>query len=61
MLADFSLGYDPKEDQTLFCTSFLGNIDPEDIKGVERISAGYAALRPKRQLLALTIHKGKKE
>jgi hypothetical protein len=54
MVADFSLGYDPEADETLFCTTALPKIDPDDQKGAERMMRAYQAMRPP-QLLAFTI------
>lgn len=59
MVADFSLGYDPEGDQTLFCTTALPKVDPSDEKGVERMMASYEAIRPKPQLFAFTITSSK--
>jgi hypothetical protein len=55
MVADFSLGYDPEADETLFCTTALPEIDPGDQKGAERMMRAYQAMRSPPQLLAFTI------
>lgn len=55
MVADFSLGYDVEADQTLFCTTALPKVDPDDEKGVERMMRAYEALKPQPQLFAFTI------
>lgn len=38
MAAQFSLGHDEEADSTLFCTTVLRNVDPDDEKGVERMT-----------------------
>lgn len=59
MVADFSLGYDPEADQTLFCTTALSKVDPDDEKGVERMMRAYNALKPQSSLFAFTITSSK--
>lgn len=55
MVADFSLGHDPVADETLFCTTALPKVDPDDEKGVERMMRAYQALRPRPSLFAFAI------
>lgn len=55
MLMDFSLGYDEKEDNTLFCTTIMPDLDKEDKAGVERMMLGYQAMKPNPSLFAFTI------
>ncbi len=60
-VADFSLGYDPAADETLFCTTALPNIDKADQKGCERMMRSYRAMKPHPELFAFTITSGKKQ
>jgi len=55
MVADFSLGYAPATDESLFCTTVLPKIDPEDKRGAERMMRAYNALKSEPQLFAYTI------
>lgn len=55
MVANFSLGYDPTADQTLFCTTAMPTLDPDDTKGVEQLTRAANAMRPKPELFAFTI------
>lgn len=54
--ACFSLGHDPSVDQTMFCTTVIDDIDPEDIEGVKRMKEIRAAMYPPApKLYAFTI------
>lgn len=55
MVADFSLGYDPKADETLFCTTAMPSVDPDDERGVEQMMRAYEAIKPQQRLFAFTI------
>lgn len=55
MVADFSLGYDPAAEQTLFCTTAMPKVDPSDEEGVQRMTRAYHALKPDSGLFAFTI------
>lgn len=53
--AQFSLGYEPERDQTLFCTTVLHDVDPADKTGVERMRKLRAVMFPPSELVAFTI------
>ncbi len=55
MIADFSLGYDEEEDQTLFCTTAMPNIDESDEAGVDRMMRAYKVLKQRPDFAAFTI------
>ena len=55
MVADFSLGYDEEAEETLFCTTCLPSLDPDDEEGVGRMNRAHAALRPRSSFVAFTI------
>lgn len=59
MVADFSLGYDPEADKTLFCTTALPKVDPDDEDGAERMMRAYEAMRPRPRVFAFTITSSK--
>lgn len=59
-VADFSLGYDPVADETLFCTTAMPNLDKGDEKGAERMMRAYHGMKPQSQVLAFTIFNGQK-
>lgn len=56
MVADFSLGPDPSNDDTpMFCTTSLPNLDPADEVGVERMTRATRTLRQRPDFMAFTI------
>ncbi|MBE3110411.1 MAG: hypothetical protein IMZ46_07835 [Acidobacteria bacterium] len=46
MAAQFSLGYDPDADSTLFCSTTLPDLDAEDERGTERMMALRRVMYP---------------
>lgn len=62
MVADFSLGPDPNnDDEPMFCTTSLPNLDPDDEAGMERMTRAYRTLRPRSDFMAFTIIGGNRD
>ena len=56
MVADFSLDPDPDQnDEPLYCTTLLANVDKDDTAGVERMMKVRRALMERPLMFAMTI------